>query len=279
MTKEFRKFFTIFLLLLQIFGMAPFIYPNKNTMLEVFTKFYHFIIFIILLVNIWLKLTVNLNQVDSINEMVDTFLLYMLFIAHLGTVLEGCITYRKHINFISRMYEIIWIFEYRLKFKINYVQLKKNVLWKLYGSFVVMIIFYSIGVFVLENTLNFWGFTIISWILIRLRFLQLSATIDLLTAMLRNLVIILKDMPNGTGRNLLIQKIVLVKNVYAKIYENVLLVNTVFGWSMCLIFIQIIFDLLSTLYWALVNYFYIGSTKLAICINVFNRNKNYNFIN
>lgn len=265
MKKNFEEFWVSVSVPFQVFGLSTRMFHPKNTVKANILPIYNVMIGVAVAT---IVLVTFLNKPDildeTINSMIDYSLLYAFLLTHLIVVIESNATYFSQNLFSTKLTSLADVFHKKFNHNFNLHPLQVRCLKKIWSA--SLLSFFVI--FIVEGTWDdYWelfGRSVFSVIVTRIRFIQISIYVDILTEYLHRLGIVLHELQSNFNTDDRFQILLVVKDVYGSLIELNNLIEKIFRWSMAAIIFQNFVDMLNQGYWTFVNFYSLRSLSFGI---------------
>lgn len=252
--------FQYFFLFFRLFGYCPF--SRGNAILATILMVYSIIsaiIPILIGINAFFIAKIFDDDSNSLSSIVATLVLTTVIITHFLNILQAFINRNDQLEIIAIFTSIDEILERHLLTRIDYQRIKKRLVIKI-GITLLILIVIKIGFLVMifaTNGNSFWTYHAFPAFSLRIRCFQNMFYVDLVSEMLQiitkrletltqshesklNLILFvdrLRDRKN-IDENSVYDEILLLKQIYGKVWDICNLINDSFGWSLLAITTQ-----------------------------------------
>lgn len=191
-------------------------------------------------------------------------LLYAFLLTHLIVLFESNATASNQKLIYVQLLRLTDIFHKRFNLKIQLHSLQVRCLKKIWlASLLCFSIIFVVGG-TWDDFWNFFGRSVFSIIVTRMRFIQISIYVDILTEYFHNLGIVLQKIHSNLNTDDRFQMLLVVKDVYGHLIGLNSLIENVFAWSISAIVVQNFVDMLNQCYWAFINIYSLKSLSFGI---------------
>lgn len=187
----------------------------------------------------------------QLNILLDITLIVSVLLTHFVCLVESLILRSNQMRIVTDVEHISNILETQLNVPVDFKRLRRQLVFKCWAtslvSFAIMAV--SILMFFMEFIRD-WGIIYYSFHLILMRKIQMTFYIDVIVEMMLHVRIVLVEVGKNEEGNVL-RTLLWAKFIHRRLVKLVEIVNRTFGWSMMLILLQNILDLLNCIYWML----------------------------
>lgn len=261
---DFKQFWVPALRLFQLFAITSFdsnVLSNPNDR-NVLIKLYHCLIGCALLLAIMYIICIQIPALPSydLRMVMDVMLLLSIVLAHLVTLIESYVLRDNQIEIVCNVQRIVDLFEDKLKFSVDFRVLQRRYSIRCCITFVM-----ASGMMILANCvlymdfielLTFYGAAYYSWLVMFLRKIQISFYVNVLEEMLQRVRCVLVGVNDDVRLETRWRTLIRAQKIRTKIAKTIAIVNRSFGWSITMILVQNIVDLLNTAYWIIIATYY-----------------------
>lgn len=196
----------------------------------------------------------------ELNILLDIMLIVSMLLTNFVCLVESLILRSNQMQIVTDVERISDIFETQLNVRVDFKRLRRRLVYKCWATYLISfsITATTIGLS-FEEFIGDWLIIFYSFQLILMRKIQMTFYVDLMVEMMLHLRLVLVDVGrNEEGKTL--RTLLWIKFIYSRLVKIVALVNRTFGWSMMVIMLQNILDLLNCIYWMLI-YIYVVKSK------------------
>lgn len=262
----FEEFWVSVSIPFQLIGISIPVIQPKNAVHTILLLIYNLLVAAVVS---FIILVTYLKKPDIFNEnisvTIDHLLLYAFLFSHLVIIIESNATKCGQQMMYVKLHSLSDIFRKKLNHKIELHPLQVQCLSKIWVANLLPLLAMCIVAATLDNFWKFFGRSVFSIIVARLRLNQISIYVDILTEYLyslRNVLCKLLD-PNLNADDK-IRMLFVVKDVCGDLTDINILIENNFDWSMTAIFAQSFFDMLSRCYWTFMNIYSLKSLSFGI---------------
>ncbi len=202
---------------------------------------------------------------ESIGIIVNHLLLYAFLFTHLIIIVETIVTTSSQKLIYVKLFSLTEIFRTKLNYKIKLHPLQVRCMRKIWSSNLLPLLAICIVAGTLDRFWKFFGRSVFSIIVARLRLSQISIYVDILNEYFNSLGIVLHKMldPNLNVDDKF-RMLLVVKDVYSNLIDLNSLIENSFGWSMTAIIGLNFIDMLSRSYWTFINFYSLKSFTFGL---------------
>lgn len=264
MKRNFEEFWVSVSIPFQVFGLGPKLLQPKSATKANFLLIYNVVMSVVVSVII---LVTYLNKPDlfaeNIHTIIDYLLLYAFLLTHLIVLFESNATTCNQKLIYVQLLRLTDTFHKRFDFKIELHSLQVRCLKKIwFASLLCFSIIFVVGG-TWDDFWEFFGRSVFSIIVARMRFIQLSIYIDILTKYFHSLGIVLQKLHSNLNTDDRFRILLVVKDVYGNLIGLNCLIENVFAWSISAIVVQNFVDMLNQCYWAFINIYSLKSLSFG----------------
>lgn len=262
--RNFEEFWVSVSIPFQVFGLGPQLLQPKSATKANFLLIYNVVMSVV--VSVIISVT-YLNKPDlfaeNINTIIDYLLLYAFLLTHLIVLFESNATTRNQKLIYVQLLRLTDTFHKRFDCKIELHSLQVKCLKKIWlASLLCFSIIFVVGG-TWDDFWEFFGRSVFSVIVARMRFIQLSIYIDILTEYFHSLGIVLQKLHSNLNADDRFRILLAVKDVYGNLIGLNCLIENVFAWSISAIVVQNFVDMLNQCYWAFINIYSLKSLSFG----------------
>lgn len=276
LNRDLRQFWVPTFRLFQVFAITSFgpnVLSNSNDQ-NVLIKLYHYIIGSVLLVTIVYIFFFQIPALPAydLRMVMDVMLLITIVLAHLVTLIESYVRRGNQIQIVCNVQRIVDLLEDKLKFPVDFKMLRRRYSIKCCITFVMatgmMVLAHCVLYLDFYELTTFYGAAYYSWLVMFLRKVQISFYVNVLAEMLQQVRIVLNGLNDEMRLEIRWRTLVRAQKIRTKISQTIAIVNRTFGWSIAMILVQNIIDLLNISYWIIIATYYEKSANhlLGKCI-------------
>lgn len=264
LSRDFKQFLVPAFRLFQLFAVTSFdpnVLSNRSDR-NVLIKLYHCLIGSALLATIVYIISVQLPALPSydLRMVMDVMLLLSIVLAHLVTLIESYILRGNQIDIVCNVQRIVELFEDQLKFPVDFKLLRRRYSVKCCITFVIatgmMVLAHCVLYVDFYELLTFYGSAYYSWLVMFLRKIQISFYVNILADMLQRVRCVLAGLNDNMRMEIRCRTLSRAQKIRTKIAKTIAIVNRTFGWSITMVLVQNIIDLLNTAYWIIMATYY-----------------------
>ncbi|XP_055845239.1 putative gustatory receptor 39b [Episyrphus balteatus] len=250
-----------FNLVCKFFCLAP-ISSNIHTQRFLYT--YSLITIFCLILATAFSFSINVFGEGYIVSSLATSVVFLSgIIGHITTVLESLLKRKEHESFFGRLQELEDIFRLKLQHRIQVGFYRKKLLWKYSILSILIVVSLTAYIYIIsvrDYQGYFWSASL-SVIVARIRFIQVSIYVDLISFQFDSMNLLLKQITKSRiqHKNRILEedydlidnteRIFVLKLIYTKLNDLVICLNEAFGWSILTLTVYFSLDLTCNIYW------------------------------
>lgn len=262
----FEEFWVSVSIPFQVFGISIPVIQPKNAVHPNLLLMYNLLMGVVVS---FIILVTYLKKPDifhgNINVIIDHLLLYAFLFGHLIIIIESNATNCGQKLMYVKLHCLTEIFRKKLNHKIRLHPLQVQCLSKIWLANLIPLLAICIVAATLDNFWQFFGRSVFSIIVARLRFNQISIYVDILTEYFYSLRNVLHKLLNpNLNADDKIRMLTVVKDVCSTLTDLNILIENNFERSITAILAQNFFDMLSRCYWTFINLYSLKSWPFGI---------------
>lgn len=199
----------------------------------------------------------------ELNALFDIALIVSVLLTHFVCLVESLILRSNQMRIVTDVERISDIFESQLNVRVDFKRLRRRLVYKCWATYLLTFAILSGAIGLFFNELKDWGIFLYSFHLILMRKIQITFYIDVMVEMMLLVKLVLVEVGRNDDRNVL-TTLLWAKFIQSRLVKMTAIVNSTFGWSLMVIVLQNIFDLLNCIYWMLLATYVIKSMKTFI---------------
>nr|AOE48124.1 putative gustatory receptor GR4 [Scaeva pyrastri] len=250
-----------FILLCKLFCLAPI--SNSSNVQRILSA-YCLITVICLIVVTAFSFSIDIFGEGFVVSSLATSAVFVSgIVGHITVVLESLLKKKEHEYFFAKLYELEYIFRFKLRHRIQVRSDRKHILRKYSKLSVVIIICFGAYITIISthDYLGYFWLASVSVVVNRMRLIQACVYVDFINFRFDSMNLLLKQVSNSiVQHNLRIpdidyeiidntERIFVLKTIYTRLNKLVLCLNEAFGWSIVTLTVYYSLDITCNLYW------------------------------